>query len=540
LPPRSEIIQLERSFKTTRELLLGRPWQLEPDDYTWTEVELTHLVGGLVRRFLESFDQGHRPERVADYRPYFLGAVGTSGSDDAARRVEEGTNRLVTMMLMLIQLRHLQEINGQADPVPARDLIEPVRFGAPRAALDGPQDCAFVRDLLDGAPAPAPDGLLAGIRASYQDLAWLLEGSIAPESVRLFAEWLLERVFVVEISPADDDFAAEVIRALREPVEPEPSRGASAAVVSEMRLRRSVEGGHKAIQSLVAASVDGEGGEDGQEEVLTDDEAVEAVEAARDVISYLIGAAFGQWDVRIPIPDDLLPTKYESQPPAVLVDEVGHRLDIENRLFAAARVVLDEDAEQVIIAAARQLGYDSLRGYLRGGFFRDHLKRYSHSRRQAPIYWPLGLPSGRWAVWIYAPRISRQLIAEVADFANERLHPSVGLRALADEGEPPGKLHSLRGARSNGAGNAAFALDPDTAGSGDVDETLLQELSLFLEEALRITESGWEPNLDDGAVLCAAPLADLCPSWPDLDRYRQEIRTGAYPWATVARWASVI
>ena len=35
------------------------------------------------------------------------------------------------------------------------------------------------------------------------------------------------------------------------------------------------------------------------------------------------------------------------------------------------------------------------------------LKRYSKSRRKAPIIWQLGVPSGRYSLWLYAHRLSR-------------------------------------------------------------------------------------------------------------------------------------
>ena len=57
------------------------------------------------------------------------------------------------------------------------------------------------------------------------------------------------------------------------------------------------------------------------------------------------------------------------------------------------------------------------------------------------------------------------------------------------------------------------------------------------DEADRIANLGWEPDLDDGAVLNAAPLADLFPAWKDAAKYRKELRKGKYEWATVAQFA---
>lgn len=71
----------------------------------------------------------------------------------------------------------------------------------------------------------------------------------------------------------------------------------------------------------------------------------------------------------------------------------------------------------------------------------------------------------------------------------------------------------------------------------DAEERLGEELRRFRLEAERIAGLGWEPSLDDGIILCAAPLADLFPAWPGAKAARAELREGMYSWATVAAWA---
>ncbi len=71
----------------------------------------------------------------------------------------------------------------------------------------------------------------------------------------------------------------------------------------------------------------------------------------------------------------------------------------------------------------------------------------------------------------------------------------------------------------------------------EAEQKLLGELTTFRAEAERIANLGWEPDLDDGMVLNAAPLADLFPAWKDAAKYRDELRAGKYEWATVARYA---
>ncbi len=108
----------------------------------------------------------------------------------------------------------------------------------------------------------------------------------------------------------------------------------------------------------------------------------------------------------------------------ILVDDPGldgqtlHDADIVRRVREALAVLWGDGAETAradsIEAEACELlgpstgsGQDP-RDYFRkpSGFFADHLKRYSKSRRQAPIYWPLSTASGGYTVWVYYHRLT--------------------------------------------------------------------------------------------------------------------------------------
>jgi hypothetical protein len=70
-------------------------------------------------------------------------------------------------------------------------------------------------------------------------------------------------------------------------------------------------------------------------------------------------------------------------------------------------VICKDRAEAIEQEACEILGVKDLREYFRKTalFFADHLKRYSKSRRQAPIYWPLSKASGSYTLWIYYHRL---------------------------------------------------------------------------------------------------------------------------------------
>ena len=280
--------------------------------------------------------------------------------------------------------------------------------------------------------------------------------------------------------------------------------------------------------------------------------AEELARKAADLASYLVGCAFGRWDVRIGrdqalapsapelfdpvsqcapgqltsatgLPASREPVGYPLQlpPGRLLIDEKGHTWDIETAIHMAAQAMLDEPTS-VIDEMLQILGRSTVRDYLRRQFFKDHLTRYSKSRRKAPLYWPLTVPSKNWGVWVYAPMLTRETLYAVAleSGRRERLAAEAIVRLQREQ-------------REGGAGRSARKVSEEL----DAEEKLGEELRRFRLEAERIAGLGWVPNLDDGIILCAAPLAELFPAWPDAKTARAELREGMYPWATVAAWA---
>ena len=67
-------------------------------------------------------------------------------------------------------------------------------------------------------------------------------------------------------------------------------------------------------------------------------------------------------------------------------------------------------------------------------------------------------------------------------------------------------------------------------------EVLLGEVAEFYEVADSVAQSGWEPDLNDGIILNAAPLVELFADakWrKDVEVQRKKMINGDYPWATV-------
>jgi len=200
----------------------------------------------------------------------------------------------------------------------------------------------------------------------------------------------------------------------------------------------------------------------------------------------------------------------------ILVDDEGHERDIISRVSKIIEIIWKDRADAFEHDACKILGAKSLRDYFRkpSGFFAEHLKRYSKSRRQAPIYWPLSTASGSYTLWIYYHRLNAQMLhTALADFVDPKIksveRDIAGLRE-----------------RAGGGGSKVVEL-----------QDFVAELTEFRGDIERIIKLPWKPDLNDGVLITACPLWKLfrLPKWQkDLKTCWTELEHGDYDWAHLA------
>ena len=170
-----------------------------------------------------------------------------------------------------------------------------------------------------------------------------------------------------------------------------------------------------------------------EEEEPEEEAAAGAANLTAALMSWAAGVAFGRFDVRLatgnaqpppepdlfdPLPpcspgmltgEDGLPSltpraiRSSSRSNGILADDPG----TEPTSPAAVRAVFDcvfgAEADRFWTEAAEILGNDDgdLRPWLTRSLFDDTIRRYSKSRRKAPIYWQLATPSASYSVWLY-------------------------------------------------------------------------------------------------------------------------------------------
>lgn len=304
-----------------------------------------------------------------------------------------------------------------------------------------------------------------------------------------------------------------------------------------------------------SAIVSKEDSEDDTEELSTNSGQIDYRHLIADLISYTVGCTFGRWDIRFAtgekpapeLPDPFAPLPacspgmltdkhglpLRETPPnypiqinwnGILIDDPDHPDDIIRRVRDVLEVIWGDKSEAIEKEACKILEVKELRDYFRkpgnGGFWSDHIKRYSKSRRKAPIYWLLQSSKKNYAIWIYYHRLDKDIL----------------FKALVNYVEPKlrleeGNLEQLR-SQKTAAGTAGIVKQLEK--QIDRQESLISELQDFQDKLRRAANLNLEPDLNDGVVLNIAPLWELVP-WHEAKKYWLELTANKYEWSSMGK-----
>ena len=242
-------------------------------------------------------------------------------------------------------------------------------------------------------------------------------------------------------------------------------------------------------------------------------------EGAEDIASELFGFAIGRVDIRPALGDHELPIRdsaFEPLPPGtralldgtpddypipvptdhLLVVDTGSDWDVGRAIDRVAVALWGDRSKQMEDELATLLGFDDLRSYFgsrsKGGFFARHIKRYSKSRRTAPVYWSLTTASGQYAAFLHYASLRRDTIFAL-------LHNQVE-PALAHERRAFEALKQSSGQTPAAAQRAELA----------DRQSRVDELSAFVHE-LKLVAPLWSPRRDDGVAINASMLWRVMP-----------------------------
>jgi hypothetical protein len=267
-----------------------------------------------------------------------------------------------------------------------------------------------------------------------------------------------------------------------------------------------------------------------------------------ELISWMIGAAFGRFDVRlatgirpIPVvlgPFDTLPTHSpgmivsdatpfaEGVSPAfpsngLLTDDAGHERDIIEAIHEISQTTFGDAAGTIWDQASELLDpkSKSIRSWVASEFYDHHLKQYSMNRRKAPQIWQIAVPSKRFSVWMYSQRLTRDTFIQIQ---NDITGPKLAYEEA--------KLANMSPATQDGRVSAEGK-------EIESQRAFVDELRDLHDQVKRVAPL-WIPSLDDGVMLTMCTMWRLFPhnkGWQrELKAKWLELVAGKFDWSQLA------
>jgi hypothetical protein len=305
------------------------------------------------------------------------------------------------------------------------------------------------------------------------------------------------------------------------------------------RLYEISDDDRRAIEAELAAPTAGadenDEGDTGDGEAEADEEApLTQEELAQRWISYAVGIALGRFQPGVAgalgcgrfSPEIAARLRDFTDPDGLMVLEEGHPDDLARRILDILRTIYgDEEAERIVRTATGSAAplREAVESYLLGPFWRDHVKRY----RKRPIYWLIQSPKKSYSLYLFHERATPDTLPMIR-----------GNRYLG------GRLNRLRQEQAEAIPKA----NPQARRRAGLIAEEIEELEEFdrrLEAVTRVPATDkhgrpvtvrWEPELDDGVLINAAPLHELLPSWREVNPKKawQALEAGAYDWSKTA------
>ena len=257
---------------------------------------------------------------------------------------------------------------------------------------------------------------------------------------------------------------------------------------------------------------------------------------AQEMVMELVGMAFGRWDTAfakgekaIPAFGDVfdalpfMPVVSQGEEPCpaqlavpsdgIMTNEEESPLCLASHVREMMIWLWGDRADDMEYELCQLIGCKSLQAYLSSptGFFDYHFKRYTKSRRKAPIYWLLASEDGTVDYWVYYPKLSKNTLPQL-------------IIQLREKGE---QLRTRL--------NAALAAHDKTQETQVRAEQ--EQVEGMMEKLNRIIEAGYVPNHDDGVPVTAAPLQHLVASrlWrAECEKNMELLAKGDYDWSHLA------
>ena len=203
--------------KNIRSLLSGTKFSIDyyQREYRWEKKHVTELIDDLSEKFLDSRQDGNERSAIENYNRYFLGSIIISDRD-GKKYIIDGQQRLTTITLLLIYIYH--HLNDDIQKSQLSDLIFAQKYGKRSFNLDVDErndimEALFTKKIFE---ENGQSESIVNILHRYHDIEDLFPEELSNNTLPYFADWLIENVYMVEITAYSDTDAYTIFETMND------------------------------------------------------------------------------------------------------------------------------------------------------------------------------------------------------------------------------------------------------------------------------------------------------------------------------------
>ncbi len=214
-----DVQQITGTSRSVRQLLSGSRYGLDfyQREYSWEEAQVGELIDDLTSRFFDEHRDAHERRDVASYRPYFLGPIVTA-QRDGVRYLVDGQQRITTLSLLLIYVRHRLAETHPDDAQALNSLIFSAAYGKTTFNLDVDEREICLLAVLDGEEydASSDPKSVRNPWARYQTIVDRFSSDLQSDTLPCFSDWLQHHVILDDIGAPDQDMVLEIFETMND------------------------------------------------------------------------------------------------------------------------------------------------------------------------------------------------------------------------------------------------------------------------------------------------------------------------------------
>jgi len=185
-------------------------------EFRWGKKQLEELIEDLTDEFLEYYDQEHNRKDGVNYGHYYLGSIVIT-SDESDRAIIDGQQRLTTLTLLLIFLENLQNekiiLDSEYKKIIINDLILSDDYGSNSFNISVEErepclDALYNNKEFDSSTITES---VQNILTRYNEIGEVFSEELKEiKALPMFIEWLINKVFFVEITAYTEQDAHKI------------------------------------------------------------------------------------------------------------------------------------------------------------------------------------------------------------------------------------------------------------------------------------------------------------------------------------------